>query len=53
MSGIRFVQTVGMGLAPSVGEAATLGNWGRYGSTPWLSLWESCQPNRLTEREPQ
>ena len=26
---------------------------GRYGSAPWLSLWESCQPNRLTERVPQ
>ena len=20
---------------------------------PWLSLWESCQPNRLTERVPR
>ena len=20
---------------------------------PWLSLWESCQPNRLTGRVPQ
>ena len=26
---------------------------GWYGSAPWLSLWESCQPNRLTERVPQ
>ena len=25
---------------------------GRYGGTPWLSPWESCQPNRLTERAP-
>ncbi len=26
---------------------------GKYGCAPWLSLWESCQPNRLTERVPQ
>ena len=26
---------------------------GRCGNAPWLSPWESCQPNRLTERVPQ
>ena len=26
----------------------------KYGAKrPWLSLWESSQPNRLTERVPQ
>ena len=37
----------------SSGSAKNCNLAGRYGSTPWLSLWESCQPNRLTERVPQ
>ena len=38
------------------GLPGKLVNWnlaGRYGNAPWLSLWESCQPSRLTERVPQ
>ena len=39
-----------------IGLRRQIGIW-RYrfcgAKRPWLSLWESCQPNRLTERVPQ